>query len=171
MKRTFKTLFATAALLFAAKVTTDYDHKADFTRYHTYTWMKAEAGSPLWPDRIKNAVNAELSKKGLTQGGAESDLSLTAFGSSHNQPRLTTFYNGFGPGWGWGWHGFGDTITYVDEEPVGTLVLDMFDTHDKKLVWRGVATDSLSDNPDKNEKKLEHGVADMFGHFPPKPRG
>jgi hypothetical protein len=30
-----------------------------------------------------------------------------------------------------------------------------------------MANDTLSDKPDKNEKKLEKAVEDMFKHFPP----
>jgi Domain of unknown function (DUF4136) len=50
------------------------------------------------------------------------------------------------------------------------LALDIFDTLTKKLIWRGIASDALSDKPEKNEKKLEKGVEDMFKHFPPKPK-
>jgi len=51
---------------------------------------------------------------------------------------------------------------------VGTIVVDIFDTPSKKLIWRGQATDVLSDKPEKNEKKLEKSVGEMFKHFPPK---
>ena len=50
---------------------------------------------------------------------------------------------------------------------VGTLVVDMFDVHTKKLVWRGSASDTLSDKSDKNIKNLDKGVQKMFDHFPP----
>jgi hypothetical protein len=37
--------------------------------------------------------------------------------------------------------------------------------------WRGVAQQSLSDKPDKNEKKLEKAVTKMLDHFPPQVKG
>jgi hypothetical protein len=37
-----------AALLFAADVKTDYSHSVDFGNYHTYSWLKVDAGNPLW---------------------------------------------------------------------------------------------------------------------------
>ena len=43
----------------------------------------------------------------------------------------------------------------------------MFDAHTKKLVWRGSASDTLSDKSDKNIKNLDKGVQKMFDHFPP----
>jgi hypothetical protein len=57
------------------------------------------------------------------------------------------------------------------DTPEGTLVVDIFDHQTKKLVWRSVATNSLSGDPDKNAKKLEKTVEDMFKHFPPKAKG
>jgi len=43
----------------------------------------------------------------------------------------------------------------------------MFDAQTKKLIWRGTASDVLSDKPEKNEKKLLKATEDMFKHFPP----
>lgn len=49
--------------------------------------------------------------------------------------------------------------------------MDIFDTATKKLIWRGTATNALSDKPEKNEQKLENQVTDLFKHFPPNSRG
>jgi hypothetical protein len=158
-------------IVLAAKVTTDYDHSVNFGRYQTYSWLKVEAGDPLWIDRIRSAVDSQVLKKGWTPIPVGGDASVSAFGSSHKQPRLETFYTGFGGGWFWrGFGGGGIATTDVEYTPVGTLVVDIFDTPTKKLIWRGVASDALSDKPEKNEKKLEKVVEEMFKHFPPKPK-
>jgi len=36
-----------------------------------------------------------------------------------------------------------------------------------QLVFRGTASDSLSNDPEKNERKLEKAVDKMFKKFPP----
>ncbi|MGH2479552.1 MAG: DUF4136 domain-containing protein, partial [Ktedonobacteraceae bacterium] len=59
-----------------------------------------------------------------------------------------------------------DATTYVENYKVGTLVVDMFDTNTKKLIWRGSASDTLSGKPEKDEKRLEKAVSKMFEHFP-----
>jgi hypothetical protein len=51
------------------------------------------------------------------------------------------------------------------------LMVDVFDAHTKKLVWRGTASNVLSDKPESNEKKLEKSLHDMFKNFPPRPKG
>jgi hypothetical protein len=61
--------------------------------------------------------------------------------------------------------------TTVENYKEGTLVVDMFDANTKKLLWRGNATDTLSDKSDKNIKKLDKSVEKMFKDFPPKPKG
>jgi hypothetical protein len=40
------------AVAFAQDVHTDYDHHANFERYHTYSWQKVQTTNPLWQDRI-----------------------------------------------------------------------------------------------------------------------
>jgi hypothetical protein len=50
---------------------------------------------------------------------------------------------------------------------VGTLVVDMFDAKTKNLVFRGTASDEISDKAEKNQQKVEKASAKMFKNFPP----
>jgi hypothetical protein len=70
---------------------------------------------------------------------------------------------------GGGGLGAGESTTTVDTYKVGTLVVDLFETNTKNLVWRGVSSETLSDKSDKNIKNLNKGVQKMFQHFPPEP--
>ncbi len=163
-------LLGLAGLLFAADVSTDYDHKADFSRYHTYSWIGAKAGNSLWQDRIMAAVDNELSSKGWQKVQSGGDAAVSAFGRTREQDTLQTFYDGF-PGWGWyGWGGSTAT-TYVEPSRLGSLTVDIFDGNTKQLVWRGTATDTLSSHPEKNTKKPNDAVGDLFKKFPPHERG
>lgn len=156
----------TICVALAANIKTDYDHSADFSRYRTYSWIKVDTGNSLWSDRIVRDVDAQLAAKGLTKVASGGDLSISGFGSTHNQQSLETFYNGFGGGWFWRGLG-GDATTEVINTPVGSRVVDVFDAQTKHLLWRATSTETLSGDPEKNEEKLEHEVADMFKHFPP----
>ena len=147
-------------------VQTDYDKKADFSQYHSYQWMKVQTSNPLWEQRIKDAVDKDLQAKGWQKVDSGADVALTAVGSTRDQQEYQTFYDDFGP---WRWRGFGDeATTTVENYRIGMLVLDMYDTRDHRLIWRGTATDTLSDKPSKNEKKLDKVVDKMFEKFPPK---
>jgi len=162
-------LAGVACIAFAASdVNTDYDHKADFSRYHTYSWLGVRAGNSLWADRIRGDVDSQLAAKGWTRVESGGDVSVAAFGKLTEQDTMQSFYNGF-PGWGWmGWGGTGTVTTTVTPERVGNLTVDIFEGQSKRLIWRGTASGTLSSKPEKNDKKLEHAVIEMFEHFPPK---
>lgn len=157
-------LFTGVCLLFAA-VKTDYDHQADFSKYKTYSWISARGSNDLWSERILQDVDAQLQSKGWSKVESGGDATVSAFGRTQEEQSLETYYNGFGGGWRW--RGFGDATTVVENTPVGSLTVDVFDAQTKRLVWRGSATDTLSGEPEKNAQKLQHAVADMFKHFPP----
>jgi hypothetical protein len=159
-------LFCLTAASLAQDVKTDYDRGANFGQYKTYSWEKIQTQDPLWVDRIKNAVNGALTAKGWTPVDSGGDVSIMAMEITRNQQTLNTFYDGFGGGWRWG-GGFGNATTTTDTYKVGTLVVDMFDTKTKDLIWRGSSSDTLSNNSDKNIKNLDKGVEKMFKHFPP----
>jgi len=164
-------IFAAGLFVLWGATKVDYDHHADFSRYHTYSWIKAEAGDQLWADRIMRAVDNELQAKGWQKVPSGGDAAVAAYGSVHNQKNLETYYNGFGGGWFWRGWGDGMATTTVENVPVGSLNVDIFDANTKKLVWRGSGSDTLSGKPEKNEKKLDHRVAEIFEHFPPKSKG
>ena len=167
----FGVMLLTATASLAQQVKTDFDRDSDFGHYKTYSWEKVQTQDPLWVDRIKEAVNSALAAKGWTKVDSGGDVAIMAVESTQHQQTLNTFYDGFGGGWRWrGFGGFGDSTTTVDTYKVGTLVVDLFDASTKKLIWRGSASDTLSDKSDKNIKTLDKGVQKMFDHFPPSPK-
>ena len=73
---------------------------------------------------------------------------------------------GGGPNFRGGGYGGGSSTTYVDKVLKGVLAVDLIDAKANKLVWRATATDTVSDNPQKNEKKVNKAVAKMFEKYP-----
>jgi hypothetical protein len=162
--------FVFAGMASAQQVKTDYDRSANFALYKTYSWEHVETKDPLNVDRIEHAVNAVLAARGWTLVDSGADVAVVAMEITHDHQTLGTLYDGFGGGWGWrrfGGGGFGEATTTTDTYKVGTVVVDLFDTKTKQLIWRGAASDTLSDNSDKNIKNLNESVDKMFKHFPP----
>jgi hypothetical protein len=158
------------AYVFAQQVKTDFDHQANFSDYKTYSWQEIKPANSLWDARIKNAVDGQLTAKGLTQVPGGGDVAVVAVKTTQTQRSLQTFYDGFGGGWGWrrfGGGGFGESTTTEQDYKEGTLIVDLYDAKDKQLIWRGSAEDTLSNKAEKNEKNLDKGVAKMFKDFPP----
>jgi hypothetical protein len=174
-------LFGSSAVVFGGNVRMDYDHSVNFSQYHTYSWGQVKTSDPFYVDRIKQAVNQHLQAKGwrlVPSGGA---VTIFATDNVHNQKETQTMYDGLGGGWGggWGWGGWGwgggwgpgigDATTTTTNQPVANLVIDMFDSTSKKLLWRCLATEDLSTNANKNTKQLDGDIGKMFKDFPPKP--
>lgn len=159
---------AISALATAQDVKTDYDRHANFSLYHTYSWAKVKTTDPLWQSRVQDAVDQTLQSKGWVRVdiGANADVALTAVGSTRDQREYQTFYMGMVGTWRWA--GFGESTTVPENYRAGSLVLDLYDAHNKQLIWRGISSDTLSDNPEKDEKKLDKAVDKMLDHFPPK---
>jgi len=90
---------------------------------------------PLWEDRITTAVDSQFAVKGWTKVPEGGDAGVAAYGSTKTQKTLETWYTGFGGGWRW--RGFGDGLatTTVENTPVGTLMVDLFDSSTHKLIW------------------------------------
>jgi hypothetical protein len=51
---------------------------------------------------------------------------------------------------------------------VGALVLDMYDSTKKQLVWTGRATDTIDPNksPEKNQDYLDKAMGELLNDFP-----
>ncbi len=172
--RTFSILLlalfvATAA--FAQKVNVDWDRGTDFTKFHTYAWQPStHPAKGLWNQRVIDGVNQQLQAKGFKLVDSNPDLWVVYSNSiKKDQQVVGTGYN-MGPGWGWGYWGGPTTTTYQTYTThEGTLVVDIADANGHQLLWRGSATNSISDNSDKNIKTLNNAMNKLFKNFPPKP--
>jgi hypothetical protein len=156
----------TALAVSAQKVETDFDHQFDFAQVHTFA---VEFGSvwnnPLQQQRAKEDIVRELAAKGWTEAPNESsaDVVVVIHGATQTEKSLDTWYSG--GGWGWG---PGMANTTVNTIHVGTMQVDIFDAKTKKMVFRGTASDDISDKPEKNAKKIDKAIQKMFKDFPPK---
>jgi hypothetical protein len=151
---------------FAQKVTTDWDKAVSFSGFQTYAWTTGTVpagASPLTVQRLQSAVEAELSAIGLVKVDANPDVLVALHGSTTEEVSLQTTGYGYGAGWR---YGGGSSSTYVDKVLRGMIMVDVIDAKAKKLVWRATAADTVSDNPQKNEKKIHKAVAKMFEKYP-----
>ena len=147
-----------AGVAWAQTVSTDFDPSANFASYKTYYWEKSDPmpGNDILNGRIMADVDAAMARRGWMKASkGQADLAVVANVSTQQQQKLDTFYTG--------WGGWGPVETTVDTYLKGTLVVDLFDAKTKKLVWRGIAADTVSDNPAKNAERVDKSVEKMFG--------
>ena len=166
----FPLVILLGSLVTAQDVNTDYDRNFNFAQIHTFaTKIGTSWGNPLSEQRAKDAVSKALVQRGWQPADeTTADALVVIHGATQNKQSLNTFYSGGAyAGYGWGGWGGGTATTTVSEYRVGTLVVDIFDAKSKKVIFRGVGQDEISDKPEKNEKKLQKGVEKMFKKFPP----
>jgi hypothetical protein len=157
--------------VFAQKVNIDYDKQASFQGMKTYAWAKGTPlSNQLWDQRIIDGIDQRMAAKGFQKvdGGASPDLYVLYHGAVGQETQLNTM--DMGGGWGWRWGGAGGmTTTTVQKIPVGQLVVDIGDAKTRKLMWMANSSDTLSDNPKTNQKKLNKALDKIFKKFPPPP--
>ena len=163
-------LFSAGAML-AQKVNVDWDRQSNFSQFHTYAWQPSPSPAKgFWDQRVIDGVNQRLQAKGFKLVDSNPQLWVVYTSHvSHEQQVVGTGYN-MGPYWGWGWWGGPTTTTYnTYTYKEGTLVVEIADNDGHTLLWRGSATDTLPDNPNKGVKVLNNALNKMFKNFPPKP--
>jgi hypothetical protein len=132
---------------FAQKVSVEYAHQVDFSKYKTYRWGKNKAELPDASDdaHIKQKLDAMLHAKDLNKVDTpQSDLIVTYQATVKKQEREIDTYAddddiGFGTGWGMGW-GWGDIdpvypVTELTRIQEGDLLVDILDPATKSIVF------------------------------------
>jgi len=177
-------LLSVATLLLAScamgqDVRYNFDKDADFAAFRTYKWVSlkdAQKLNDLTDKQIRAAVDAELTKKGLTKTGTDNaDLYVGYQADVGTEKQFTSFSSdwGYGPGWyRGGWYagtGGGMTTGQTSTIYTGQLAVDIYDSSKHNLVWRGVASKTIDPKakPEKQQKNLEKGVAKLLKNYPP----
>jgi hypothetical protein len=158
----------------AQKPRIQWNDQYDFAAVETFAWQQTpetslEGRNPFMHSLIKNTIEAELAESGLTQVDTNPDVYVNYHASTTTETQLRSDSYGYGFGaYGmgtWGYYGMSagpvSTTTRVIESEKGTLVVDIWDTAAKELVWRGEVTDTLPDNPQKAEKLVVRAIGKM----------
>jgi hypothetical protein len=112
-----------------------------------------------------------MTAKGFTQSSSNPDLAISYQLSSAERRSFNTVNAGWGGGYGWGgWGmGMGTSTTTENVWQEGSLILGIFDTGTKNLVWTGTATTDIdgSRTPQQRQELIDSAVNKMMGDFPP----
>lgn len=162
-------LLLTSLVMLAQSTSYDFDKSANFAAFKTYALRDGTlAGDKLIDDRIGAALEAELSKKGLTTD-EKPDMFVTYHVAIDTAKDITGFSSGSGPyGWRYG-PNWGTTNLRVHEILVGTLAVDIVDARKNEVVWRGVGVKELNPQakPERRDRDISQAVQKILRHFPP----
>jgi hypothetical protein len=157
----------------AQKIKVAYDPNLDFAKFKTFAWGAHDAVSrPMLALAIAGAIEEELTKRGLQKTDSHPDLYVQMYGSSDSDMAVSysDLYSGYAgiPPFDqnflmWGAVP-GSTTTVVVHK--GQLVVDLIDAAHKKIAWRGIAKEKLSDNRGKLVDQVNTAVEKMFKKYP-----
>jgi hypothetical protein len=170
----------TVIFSYAQKVTVDFDKTVDMSNYKTFTFLGWQDESDrilndFDKERLHDAFIAEFKKRNITQveEGADMDISLYIVITKETSRSAYTTYMGGGLGRGYrggGWGGGYSSTNYTENDYLaGTMVIDVYDPETKNLIWEAVATDTVSEKPQKREKGIPKAVSKLMKKFPVEP--
>jgi len=165
-------LFAGACSRFSVQA--DADPKVDFARFTTFAWLPKDQAPPVdqWlqdraiEKRVQSGVEAGLRAKGFRPAeGGTPDLFVTyrLTSESRSTTGVPSAYSGYNLGW---WSNA--RMTRTDNYERGTLIVDVIDAADMKLVWRGSASARLLPHIsfEKRAKRATDAVERIMQDFP-----
>ena len=167
-----------AVICLAAKIKSDVDKGADFGAYKTYAW-----GDNLEPARfgakyvISGYIEQELEARGLEhttdiqhadlivryQAAGDTDMNFSiatdpTYAAIGGIPvgGMTMWSSGFN---------LPSSGRFLRK---GTLVIDIFDVKQHRLIWSASATDTIHNETKKAIKQIDQIVTSMFERYPVK---
>lgn len=156
------------------QIDTEYDRHHDFSTFRTFDILpeddeSAENLPPGWRglrDSIETSVVANMESAGFQKADGENPDFLVAIritgphsiyiGNRAVFDSAAVYYDRYDNPW--------PTRHYFKE---GTLVIDILDPDDQRLLWRGWAT-RVVDDADVTEKRFQEAVSRLLDKFPPR---
>jgi len=169
----------------STKFNVDKDDAVDFTKYNTfqyYGWAEESNKiiNQLDQERIEKAFGAELEKRGLTYEKETGDLIVTLYIVTEQKTKTSATttgtgmgggygyggYYGYGPSYGWGGMSTAHTTYSEYDYIVGTLIIDIYDAKEKKLIWESVAKGTVNEKTKGREERVNSLVRKMMIKYP-----
>ncbi len=176
----------------STRVISDKDATVDFSKLKTFQYVGWSDNSDQLlnrfdKERIEQAFLDEGTKRGLRKADADPDILVALFvaGEVRTQKTANTTTMGMGgmgmggmgmggmrhPGWGWGGGmGMAQSHTVINETRYveGTLMIEIFDPKNQKLIWQGLGKRTVSEDPQRRAKDIPRKVGMIMSKYPVK---
>ena len=171
----FAVLVVTAITVGAQDIKYGFDRNADFSKFKTYKWQRAEKGNydDAVVDRIlKSTISEQLAAKGMTPTEDDNADVYVLYQLAVGQD---VEWSSFNSGIAWqtgantlaGFQGATTNATTIIRK--GWLMIDIYDSSKKKLIWQANAVKTLGkgNDPKKMENNARKAMAKIFKNYPP----
>jgi len=162
----------------APKISTDYDPQYDFSGLSTYHLVERnvaadpnDESTTLNDQRVTRAIVGQMAQRGLTAvASGDADIVLNFHLVTSDRTQVTSYndrygYRGYDHGRG---YRRGGSRVDVWEYTEGTLILDLIDPKENRIVWRGEASALVKDRTSEERDAMANSyIASMFASMPP----
>jgi len=161
------------------RVSQDYEQGYDFTKLKTWAWKPVTNDSygvvdnELLDNRIRTAITRTFNEKGYASAADDRPDFYVSYHLTVKQRIATRNVSssvgiGYGRAGRYGGIGIG-TGTEVESYDEGTLLIDVTDVADNRLVWRGISTQAVTKHtdPQASTQVVDETVAKILQQFPP----
>ena len=165
-------LLLSTSAIFGQNVRVDVDKTVNFSDFKTFGWAEGMvARNPIISQLIINAVESELTGRGLTKSADNPDIKVSVVAATGVDIQTV------GPTWNnvnyaiWG--GYTNPAAMMNIT-TGTLLIDLIDQKSERSVLRGVAKETLNRSTSADpaadarsvEKLIKKSVSKMFKKYP-----
>ena len=168
-------------------VTNNYDKSVDFKNFSTYSLFpwdthNDKAINDYDKYTIISSIKDEMESRGYAYVETNGDLIVSLFVVLQNKTSYQAYtthyggYAGYGGGWGYygspwaygyGWGpGYSSTTVQSTNYKQGTLIIDIFQLDNKKLIWQGIGSGEVIEDLDERDRKLPKRISQVFRKFP-----
>jgi len=153
------------------KVTVEYAARVDYSEFLTYAWARGtQVKDPRIDRAIIEGIDWRLGATGLQRVDAsgDPDLVVVYYAAEGTQLEVNTAnLAGWGPGWGSSLGYNGTDASPVRHIEAGELAVEVAQVKSRQFIWRGTATATISESPNKMGKLINRALDKMFQRFPP----
>jgi hypothetical protein len=143
------------------RVEVSFDPTVDFSRFRNYTLLESKNPSKMkvCHQTILDTIQVNLAVRGLLPiyEGEQPDLLIVYHAGIKEEVSI--------PGYEYRYGSF-SSVPLIEQPE--TLIVDLVDAKNNRLVWRGIATNTLVEDYSKAERKAETATRKMFARYPPK---
>ena len=160
---------------FGQKIKVGFDKGTDFSKYHTFSWPRAEHAPEMTLRRmlVMGEIEHALNSKGLVRVEEGGDVIVSGFGGFGGEmgggsaepivPAYSTIASTSSSMW------TGQPAAAASAVLSSSLVLQMVEHSTGKLVWQGTVTQKIDmDNKAKTIERIKAAIVKLVERYPPK---
>ena len=159
----------------AQKTSAAHDKNVNFSNYKTFAFDKGGVRNPIVNTMIVEAIERELTSRGLTKVDTDPDLRVVYIAATgpNLQVASVPFYHVVNPAYS---GMVGSAAMAMWDVTTGTLVIDLLDRKTDRVVFRGTINEVLQRAPSADlqadakvvSKPVNKGIAKIFKKYPVK---